>query len=80
MQRGKKKKAEFKDVALVLGQTEDRKGYQILRKRADEDTVEMGTINDPLKPTGRLLGSSSRFVRSTTLSRTKLERALRRPA
>lgn len=44
MQRGKKKKAEFKDVALVLGQTEDRKGYQILRKRADEDTVEMGTV------------------------------------
>jgi hypothetical protein len=44
MQRGKKKKAEFKDVALVLGQTEDRKGYQILRKRADEDSVEMGTV------------------------------------
>lgn len=44
MQRGKKKKAEFKDVALVVGQTEDRKGYQILRKRADNDTVEMGTV------------------------------------
>lgn len=44
MRRGKKKQAEFKDVALVVGQTEDRKGYQILRKRADEDTVEMGTV------------------------------------
>lgn len=42
MQRGKKKKAG--DVALVVGQTEDRKGYQVLRKRAADDTVEMGTV------------------------------------
>ena len=42
MQRARKKKAG--DVALVVGQTEDRKGYQVLRKRADDDTVEMGTV------------------------------------
>ena len=41
-QRAKKKKAG--DVALVVGPTEDRKGYQVLRKRADADTVEMGTL------------------------------------
>lgn len=42
--RGKKNKADFKDVALVVGQTEDRKGYQILRKRGEDADVELGTV------------------------------------
>ncbi len=44
MQRAKKQKAEAKDVALVVGPTEDRKGYQILRKRGDNADVEMGVV------------------------------------
>lgn len=43
-QRGKKRKAEFKDVALVVGQTDDRKGLQILRKRGADADVELGTV------------------------------------
>lgn len=33
-----------KDVALVVGRTEDRKGLQILRKRGAEADVEFGTV------------------------------------
>ncbi len=33
-----------KDVALVVGPTEDRKGYQILRKRGENADVEFGTV------------------------------------
>lgn len=32
------------DVALVVGPTDDRKGYQILRKRSQDAPVEMGTV------------------------------------
>ena len=43
-QRGKKRDAEVKDVALVVGQTEDRKGYQILRRRGENADIELGTV------------------------------------
>src|SRR4028119_290622 len=42
--RGKKTPPAVKDVALVVGPTEDRKGYQILRKRGENADVELGTL------------------------------------
>lgn len=36
------------DVALVMGPTEERDGYHILRKRADAELPEFGTVR-PLR-------------------------------
>lgn len=44
MRRGKKKQADPKDLALVVGPTEDRKGYQVLRRRSDDAPLELGTV------------------------------------
>jgi hypothetical protein len=33
-----------KDVAIVLDRTEDRRGLQVLRRRGDDDSVEVGTV------------------------------------
>jgi len=40
----RKKRRKKRDVALVLDQTEDRGGYQILRHRRGTNEVELGSI------------------------------------
>lgn len=41
---GQKRKPKLSDIALVFDQTDDRQGYQILRRRAEDRPFEIGTI------------------------------------
>jgi len=44
----RRKPRDLGDVAVVVGRTEDNEGLQILRRRGEEEPVELGTLR-PLK-------------------------------
>jgi hypothetical protein len=46
--RGSKAAGSAKDLALVFGPSEDGEGYRMLRRRADSEVVEAGTLH-PLR-------------------------------
>jgi hypothetical protein len=45
---GSKRSRKIRDVAMIVDRTEDKEGFQILRRRGDDHPVEVGTMR-PLR-------------------------------
>jgi hypothetical protein len=45
---GSKRSGKLKDVAMIVDRTEDNEGFQVLRRRSEDDPVEIGTLR-PLR-------------------------------
>jgi hypothetical protein len=45
---GSKRSRKLRDVAIIVDRTEDQEGFQILRRRAENHPVEVGTLR-PLR-------------------------------
>ena len=45
---GGSKRSKPKDIALIVDRTEDREGFQVLRRRGEDQPIELGTLR-PLR-------------------------------
>jgi hypothetical protein len=45
---GSKRSRKIRDVAMIVDRTDDNEGFQILRRRSENDPVEVGTLR-PLR-------------------------------
>lgn len=45
---GSRRSGKLRDVAMILDRTEDNEGFQVLRRRSENDPVEVGTLR-PLR-------------------------------